>query len=182
MKATVIYHSSGVEMINRIFVRQSLKTLTPMLFLLLCCSIGAFAQSPSSTRELTQMAIEQMRSSESGIQELISFKDTTLKAAIYSLGTESGLDILFDEAIKDSEMVNVELNDTTFGKAMDVVLLSKRLQAAFIAEKTIIIFPENEENRKKYEQYEFWLPPWRPTYCGNAMTNRELGRRGSIRD
>ena len=92
--------------------------------------------------------------------------DTTLKAAIYSLGTELGLNILFDEAIKDSEMVSVELRDTTFEKALDIVLLNKKMQAGFIAEKTIIIFHDNEENRRRYGQYEFWLaPPKWQGYC-----------------
>ena len=152
-------------MISRPFVRQLLKTLTPTLFLLLCSSIGAFAQAPAATRESTQAAIEQMRSSAAGTQELISFKDTPLKAAIYSLGTELGLNILFDEAIKDTEMVSVELCDTTFGKALDIVLLNKKMQAGFIAEKTLIIFQDNEDNRRRYRQFELWLPPWSMGVC-----------------
>jgi len=134
-------------MISRNVIRQSLKTLASALFLLLCCSIRAFAQSPSEE------------------QELISFKDTPLKAAIYSLGTQLGLNILFDEAVKDSEMVSIELRDTSFKKALDICLLAKKMQAAIIVEKTVIIFPDNEDNRKKYGQYEFWLLPWRPYYC-----------------
>ena len=149
MKTTVLDHSNEVGMIGYISVRQSLKTLAPALVLLLCYSIGAFAQTPSEAA-----------------QELISFKEITLKAAIYSLGTELGLNIFFDEAIKDSEGVNIELIDISFRKATDIVLLNKKMQAAIIAEKTIVIFPDNEDNRKKYGQYEFWLPPWRPTYCG----------------
>jgi type II secretory pathway component GspD/PulD (secretin) len=135
-------------MISRLCVRQSLKTLTPTLFLTLCFSIGAFAQSVSGT------------------QELISFRDAPLKDVIYSLGTQSGLNILFDEAIKDSETVSIKLRDVSFKKALEISLQAKKMQAGIIAEKTIIVFPDNEDNRRKYGEYEFWLPPLTNRYCG----------------
>jgi hypothetical protein len=69
------------------------------------------------------------------------------------------------EAIKDSEMVSVELCDVTLGKALDIVLLNKKMQAGFIAEKTIIIFHDNERNRRRYGQYELWLPPGPKSVC-----------------
>jgi hypothetical protein len=61
MKTTVIDHSNEVGMICYISVRQSLKTLASAMVLLLCYSIGAFAQTPSEAA-----------------QELNSFKEITL--------------------------------------------------------------------------------------------------------
>src|SRR5262245_25002960 len=130
--------------------QQPLKTLTVALFLLICFSIGAFAQSPSEE------------------QELISFKGAPLKAAIYSLGTQVGLKILFDEAIKDSEMISIELRDVSFKKALEISLLAKKMQAGIIAEKTIIVYPDNGDNRQKYGEYQLWLLPWSEHYCGRT--------------
>jgi len=39
---------------------------------------------------------------------------------------------------------------------LKIILEEKKLQARFMEEKTIIVFPDNEAKRKKYEQYELW--------------------------
>ena len=46
--------------------------------------------------------------------------------------------------------------DVTIEQALKTILEDKKLQARIIEEKTIIVFPDNEAKRKKYEQYELW--------------------------
>ncbi|MGE0127054.1 MAG: STN domain-containing protein [Blastocatellales bacterium] len=131
-------------MINRSFVQRSRKILASALFLLLCCSGAALAQTPSDVQELGNVA------------QIISFKDTSLKAAINSVGKQLNLNVVFDEAIKDSEKLTLELREVSFEQALKIFLVAKRLQARIIEENTIIVFPDNATNRERYGQYELW--------------------------
>ena len=124
-------------------IRQSLKTLAPALFLLVCCSISAFAQSPSEPQE-------------SGKKDLIKATfNSPVKSAISTLGKQMGLNIVFDDAVKNDRLT-IELNDVTIEQALKTILEEKKLQARIIEDKTIIIAPDNETNRYYYKQYELW--------------------------
>lgn len=131
-------------MISRNFVQQSLKTLAPAVFLMICCSGVALAQSQSEAQESGQVA------------QSIAFKNTSLKVAIETVGKQMRLNVVFDEGVKDSEKLTLELKDVTFEQALKIFLVAKRLQARIIEEKTIIVFPDNETNRQRYAQYELW--------------------------
>jgi type II secretory pathway component GspD/PulD (secretin) len=133
-----------VEMVSPNVIRQSLKTLTPALFFLLCCSIGAFAQTPAQPQE-------------SGRKDLIkvAFGNMSVKTAIATVVKQMGIEVLFDDTVKE-DRITIELNDVTVKQALKIILLSKNLQARVMEEKTIIVFPDNEANRQKYEQYELW--------------------------
>jgi type II secretory pathway component GspD/PulD (secretin) len=135
-----------VEMISHNVVRQSLKTLTPALLLLLCCSIGAFAQSPSEPQDSVKKDLVK-----------VTFRSMSVKIAIDSLVKQMGLNVVFDDTVKEDRLT-IELNDVTIKQALKIILLSKNLQARIMEEKTIIVFPDNEANRQKYEQYELWPP------------------------
>src|SRR5262245_34255419 len=130
-------------MISRNVIRQSMKILAPAVFLLLCCSIGAFAQSTAKTQDPTQMTKE------------VSFKDAGLKTTISSIGNQINLNVVFDDQVKDDRLT-LELKDVTAKQVMKIILIQKRLQARTIEENTIIVFPDNETNRQRYSQYEIW--------------------------
>jgi type II secretory pathway component GspD/PulD (secretin) len=130
-------------MISRDVVRQSLKTLAPSLFLMLCCSIGAFAQAPSAARQSAQAA------------KAVSFKDAALKATISDVGNQLSLNVVFDDSVRDDKL-NLELKDVTAKQVMKIILIWKKLQARTIEENTIIVFPDNDTNRKIYAGYETW--------------------------
>jgi type II secretory pathway component GspD/PulD (secretin) len=137
-------------MISRNVIRQSLKTLAPAMFLLLCCSIGAFAQATAKTQESTQTTKE------------VAFKDAGLKTTISSLGSQINLNVVFDDAVKDDRLT-LELKDVTAKQVMKIILIQKKLQARTIEENTIIVFPDNETNRQRYGQYEIWPSKSEPT-------------------
>lgn len=144
MKTTVIDYSNKVEMISRIFVRQPLKALAPALFLLLCCSIGAFAQSPSETQELGRN------------NHSVNFKEASVKKTIEALGRQLKLNVVFDDSVKEFDKFTLELEDVTIEQAVKIILIQKKLQARIIEENTIIVFPDNAANRQRYGQYELW--------------------------
>jgi type II secretory pathway component HofQ len=89
--------------------------------------------------------------------EPISFQNILSKAAIAVVGKQMGLIVEFDETVKEDRL-SIELTDVTLEQALKIILEEKKLQARFMEEKTIIVFPDNEAKRKKYEQYELWPP------------------------
>jgi general secretion pathway protein D len=123
--------------------RQFLKTLTTALFLTLCFSISAFAQSQPEPQDPT----EKNRTD-------VNF-NSPVKAAIDVLGRQIGLNIVFDDAIKNGKLT-IALKDVTVEQALKIIFLAKNFQARIIEEKKIIVFPDNEANTQKYSQYELW--------------------------
>src|SRR5215475_13845006 len=141
MEAIVIFQGNEVIMISRNVIRRSLQTLTPVMFLLLCSSISAVAQSPSKPQELIR----------------IVFKNSTVKIAVSFVGKQMGLKVVFDDSVKDDSL-SIKLTDVTPEQGLKLIFEEKKLQARIMEEKTIIVFPDNEAKRKKYEQYDLWPP------------------------
>ena len=131
-------------MLSRNFFRQSLKIWTPAVFLALCCSISAFAQSPSAPQEPAKKD-----------RAKVTFRNMSVKTAISELGKQMKLNIVFDDSVREDSLT-IELNDVTLEEALKIFFVAKRLQARIIEEKTIIVFPDNETNRQRYSQYELW--------------------------
>ena len=145
MKAIGIYRRNEVRMITRNIIRQSLKTLAPALFLLLCCSIGAFAESPSKPQELIR----------------IVFKNSTVKIAVSFVGKQMGLKVVFDDSVKDDSL-SIELTDVTPEQGLKLIFDEKKLRARIMEEKTILVYRDDEANHKKYEQYDLWSANSKP--------------------
>ena len=126
-------------MFRRNVIRRSLQTLAPVMFLLLCSSICAFAQSPSKPQELIRVV----------------FKSSTVKVAVSYVGKQMGLKVVFDDSVKDDSF-SMRLIDVTPEQGLKLIFVEKKLQARIIEEKAIIVFPDDEVNHKKYEQYDPW--------------------------
>ncbi|HKQ79764.1 MAG TPA: STN domain-containing protein [Blastocatellia bacterium] len=126
-------------MINRNVIRQSLKTLASVMSLLLCGSISAFAHSTSEPQELIRVV----------------FKNSTVKIAISYVGKQMGLKVEYDDTVKDDSL-SIELTDVTPEQGLKLIFNERKLQARIIEERTIIVFPDDEAKRKKYEQYDPW--------------------------
>ena len=134
-------------MISRNFVPQSLKISASGLFLLLCCLNGAFAQSPSQARAPKQ---------EEGRIADFNFDGVSVRAAIASLGEQLGLEVVFDETVKEYEPLYVAGKNVTVLQALKIVLAAKSLQARIIEKNKIVGFRDNEANCQKYSQYQPW--------------------------
>ncbi|MBO0857803.1 MAG: STN domain-containing protein [Chloracidobacterium sp.] len=88
----------------------------------------------------------------------IIFQNILTKAAIAVVGKQMGLIVEFDETVRE-DRISVEMTDVTLEHALKIILEEKKLQARFMDEKTIIVFPDNEANHKKYEQLDLWPQP-----------------------
>ena len=140
-------------MISRNSAPQSLQSLAPVLFLLFYCSIGEFARSPSKAQE--------PRRERFGVE--FKFSGTPVKPAIEMMGGGIGLKVVFDESVKENEVIYIGGETSTGEQALMALLAAKSLQARIIEENKIIVFRDSEANCQKYGQYEPW--PARP--CGN---------------
>src|SRR5262245_38560354 len=132
-------------MISRIVIRRSLQTLAPVMFLLLCSSISAFTESPSKPQELIR----------------IVFKNSTVKIAVSFVGKQMGLKVVFDDSVKDDSL-SIKLIDVTPEQGLKLIFDEKKLQARIMEEKTILVYQDDEANRKKYDQSEPWSANQKP--------------------
>jgi len=86
------------------------------------------------------------------VAQTIQFKDTSFKAAVNSLARQLELNVVFDDTVKDSDKVTVDLRDVTVPKALDVILLQKKHTFEQVDRRTIFIYPDNGTNRPRFEK------------------------------
>src|SRR5262245_65413598 len=79
------FQRNEVIMISRNVIRRSLQTLAPVMFLLLCSSISAFAESPSKAQKLIRVV----------------FNNYTVKIAVYFVGNIISIRVIFAVCIMD---------------------------------------------------------------------------------
>ncbi len=96
------------------------------------------------------------------VAQTVAFKDSSFKAAVSSLGKQLGLNVVFDDSVKESEKVSIDLQDVTLAKALDVVLMQKRHTFEQVDRRTIFIYPDNGTNRPRFEKLMIM-----PFYLGN---------------
>ncbi|MGH9768609.1 MAG: FecR domain-containing protein, partial [Blastocatellia bacterium] len=82
----------------------------------------------------------------------VAFKDTSFKAAVNTLGKQLGLNVVFDDSVKDSDKVTVDMTDVTLAKALDILLLQKKHTFEQVDRRTIFIYPDNGTNRPRFEK------------------------------
>lgn len=85
----------------------------------------------------------------------VAFKDAPQKSVINTLGKQLDINVVFDDSVKDAK-VNIELQNVTLKAALRIVLIKQRLEARYLDDKTIIVFPENEASREKYKEHNPW--------------------------
>lgn len=81
------------------------------------------------------------------------FKDVFLKETIAMMGKQLRINVVDDDLVKDNKL-NIELNEVTIKAAMKIVMIWQHLQARLIEDKTILVFPDNETMRRRYEQHK----------------------------
>ncbi len=82
----------------------------------------------------------------------IKFKDTPFKTAVTSLSRQLNLNVVFDDTVKDTDKVSVEMGDVSLAKALDVVLLQKKHAFEQVDRRTIFVYPDNGTNRPRFEK------------------------------
>ncbi|HEX6159318.1 MAG TPA: secretin N-terminal domain-containing protein, partial [Thermoanaerobaculia bacterium] len=77
-------------------------------------------------------------------------RETPVKDIYRALGNAFGINILFDQAVKDDRIV-IELRDVTAQAALERVMQAANHFYKVLDEKTIIVVPDNPQARRDYE-------------------------------
>jgi general secretion pathway protein D len=77
-------------------------------------------------------------------------RDTPIKDIYRALGNAFGINVLFDQAVKD-DRITIELRDVTAQAALERVMQAGNHFYKILDEKTIIIVPDNPQARRDYE-------------------------------
>ena len=77
-------------------------------------------------------------------------RDTNVKDIYKALGNAFGINILFDQAVKD-DRITIELRDVTAQQALERVMQAANHFYKVLDEKTIIVVPDNPQARRDYE-------------------------------
>src|SRR5215813_6303613 len=77
--------------------------------------------------------------------------NSSFKQAVGTLGKQLGLNVVFDDSVKDDK-VNVEMDDVTPAKALDIILLQKKHAFEQVDRRTIFVYPDNGTNRPRFEK------------------------------
>ncbi|MGZ4809535.1 MAG: secretin N-terminal domain-containing protein [Thermoanaerobaculia bacterium] len=77
-------------------------------------------------------------------------RETPVKDIYRALGSAFGINILFDQAVKD-DRISIELRDVTAQQALERVMQAANHFYKVLDEKTIIVVPDNPQARRDYE-------------------------------
>ncbi|MEO8218159.1 MAG: secretin N-terminal domain-containing protein, partial [Acidobacteriota bacterium] len=82
----------------------------------------------------------------------LSFPRPTPTKDIYrALGNAFGINVLFDQAVKDDDRISIELRDVTSQQALERVMQAANHFYKVLDEKTIIVVPDTPQKRRDYE-------------------------------
>ncbi|HEX7150724.1 MAG TPA: secretin N-terminal domain-containing protein [Thermoanaerobaculia bacterium] len=77
-------------------------------------------------------------------------RETPVKDIYRALGNAFGINVLFDQAVKD-DRITIELRDVTAQAALERVMQAANHFYKVLDEKTIIVVPDNPQARRDYE-------------------------------
>ncbi|MBI5483409.1 MAG: type II secretion system protein [Deltaproteobacteria bacterium] len=83
----------------------------------------------------------------------LKFKDAKLKDVFNILSQLSGINFIFDEAVKDSQ-VSVFLENASFYQAFDLLINMNKLGKKILNENTVIVYPKSPDKSKQYEDMQ----------------------------
>lgn len=82
----------------------------------------------------------------------LKFKDANIKDVFEVLSKLSGINFVFDEAVRDTK-VTIFIEDATFVQALELLLFSNKLAVKIVNPKNVIVYPDNKQKRKEYDEY-----------------------------
>src|SRR6185436_15079459 len=77
-------------------------------------------------------------------------RDTPVKDIYRALGNAFGINIVFDQAVKD-DRITIDLHDVTAQQALERVMQAANHFYKVLDERTIIVVPDNPQARRDYE-------------------------------
>lgn len=96
-------------------------------------------------------------------------KGTKFKTIVSSLGKQLGLNVVFDDSIKDSTLLidSFQLENVTMARALDILLRTYKCSFEQVDRRTILIYAENGTNRQRFESLMV-----KPFYLKNVSANQ----------
>lgn len=82
----------------------------------------------------------------------LKFKDAPIKDVFEILSKLSGVNFLFDEQIRDNK-VTIFIEEASFIQALELLLFTNKLALKVVNQKNAIVYPDNKQKRKEYEEY-----------------------------
>lgn len=80
----------------------------------------------------------------------LKFKDAKMKDVFNIITQLSGINFIFDEAVKDAP-VSIYLENASFQQAFDLLVNMNKLGKKILNETTVIIYPKTPDKNKQYE-------------------------------
>src|SRR5262245_8197456 len=83
----------------------------------------------------------------------LNITNAPFKHIIKSLAEPLNLNVVFDDQVQDNLRVTIDLKNVTPARALDIILMQKKLAFEQIDRRTIFIYPDsNPGNRSRYER------------------------------
>jgi general secretion pathway protein D len=79
----------------------------------------------------------------------LKFKDAKIKDVFRIITQLTGINFIFDEAVKD-QPVSIYLENATFQQAMDLLTNMNKLDSKVLNEGTVLLFPKTPDKSKQY--------------------------------
>jgi general secretion pathway protein D len=110
------------------------------------------------------------RARSSDVEPSISYsKGTKFKTVVSNLGKLLGLNVVYDDSVKDTQQINdpIELENVTMAKALDIVLRTYKYSFELVDRRTILVYADNGTNRPRFETLMV-----KTFYLGNVTANQ----------
>jgi general secretion pathway protein D len=95
---------------------------------------------------------KQQRGRAKDLAALVQYKDTPLKVVIQDIARKLGLNVIYDETVRDEAKYNLELQNTTLARALDFIFIQKKLAFEQLDRRTLLVYFDNPTNRQRFER------------------------------
>lgn len=82
----------------------------------------------------------------------LQFRDGGVRLVFEALSKITGINFLFDSAVKDGQRVTIFVNDVSVEDAIDLILAQGQLAQKVLNDNTILVYPATPAKLKEYEE------------------------------
>ncbi|MFN0087412.1 MAG: cohesin domain-containing protein [Blastocatellia bacterium] len=100
----------------------------------------------------------------------ISFKSAKFKLVVNQFARQLGLNVVYDETVKEVDVKDFELENVTFAKALDILFKAYKYTFEQVDRRTILVYQDNTTNRPRFENYLV-----KTFYLGNINAQQARG-------
>jgi len=93
----------------------------------------------------------------------LEFRETSFKVVMDALAQSTGVSFVFDQEVKADIKLTVRLHNVSIDEILKIILSTLRLERKVLSESTVLIYPDNADKRKLYQDFVM-----RTFYLANA--------------